>query len=96
MRERLVRAPMSESESLVGRAVEVAAREQSDRRTMTPWGETSQWWRERHRAEIEAAVKAALGVVADHCDARVDAPFASDDRASAFHDLAAELRETPE
>ena len=93
---------------LVGRAVEAAARELSNRRTMTPWDEASERWREKTRSEVRRHVEVGLGVVADHCTTEAERVEAAANgvpgafsvagiAARAFREVAAECRgETPD
>ena len=93
-------------DSLVGRAVEAAARAEHER----GWPITGTWvnvpepGREKCRVKVRPHVLAALGVVADHCYAVADASqealdsggWGDRERIGTLRDLAAELRETPE
>ena len=69
--------PVSESESLVGRAVEAAARAEWERSSVAQvvgeWETAPQSWRDEYRNRVFLHVEVALGVVADHCTTEADA-----------------------
>ena len=97
-------------DSLVGRAVEAAARERFKEFIRRhdidlSWDEGTSDEQEGWRIQVRPAVLVALGVVADHCTTEADAPTRAGDRdgiwmeigaIEALRGLAAELRETPE
>ena len=95
---------MTESrESLVGRAIEAAARARYEQVNYGQvWSEITEGARETWRDFVRPFVEAGLRVVADHCTERAEhirdttsgnLSFAS---SGTLHAVAAELRETPE
>ena len=88
-------------ESLVGRAVEAAARARYEQVNYGQvWSEITEGARETWRDFVRPFVEAGLGVVADHCtteaDALLDDPTVETWDVAFLRDVAAALRETPE
>ena len=97
-------------DSLVGRAVEAAARARWNTLAPdAPWETLREGGREFVRKDLRPTIAAVLGVVADHCTARIEAEEHAesvegnpllrayvDGAQQTWREVAAELRETPE